>query len=53
MELTALDVKNNPSNGGFNLPLTGGKGVLFLLAGGVLLLVLAGGATYVLRRRES
>ncbi|MDK4337612.1 SpaH/EbpB family LPXTG-anchored major pilin [Corynebacterium accolens] len=53
VELTALDVKNNPSNGGFNLPLTGGKGVLFLLAGGVLLLVLAGGATYVLRRRES
>lgn len=53
VELTALDVKNNPSNGGFNLPLTGGKGVLFLLAGGVLLLVLADGATYVLRRRES
>lgn len=51
--LKALDVKNSPSNGGFNLPLTGGKGVLFLLAGGVLLLVLAGGATYVLRRREA
>lgn len=53
VELTTLNVKNNPSNGGFNLPLTGGKGVLFLLAGGVLLLVLAGGATYILRRRES
>lgn len=51
--LTALAVENNPSNGGFTLPLTGGKGVLFLLAGGVLLLVLAGGATYVLRRREA
>lgn len=51
--LKALAVKNSPSNGGFNLPLTGGKGVLFLLAGGVLLLILAGGATYVLRRREA
>lgn len=51
--LQEVAVKNNPSNGGFNLPLTGGKGVLFLLAGGVLLLVLAGGATYILRRRES
>lgn len=51
--LQELSVKNNPSNGGFTLPLTGGKGVLFLLAGGVLLLVLAGGATYVLRRREA
>ncbi|HAT6556760.1 TPA: SpaH/EbpB family LPXTG-anchored major pilin, partial [Corynebacterium striatum] len=46
-------IKNNPTNGGFELPLTGGQGVLFLLAGGVLLLVMAGGATYVLRRREA
>lgn len=53
VELTALEIKNSPSNGGFNLPLTGGQGVLYLLAGGVLLLVLAGGATYILRRREA
>lgn len=53
VRLTALEVKNNPHNGGFNLPLTGGQGVLFLLAGGVLLLVMAGGATFMLRRREA
>ncbi|AJI78228.1 SpaH/EbpB family LPXTG-anchored major pilin [Corynebacterium singulare] len=53
VELTSLDITNAPHNGGFDLPLTGGQGVLYLLAGGVMLLVLAGGATYVLRRREA
>lgn len=53
VELTSLDITNAPHNGGFNLPLTGGQGVLYLLAGGVILLVLSGGATYVLRRRQA
>lgn len=47
-----IDVKDVPSNGGFNLPLTGGKGVLPLIALGGLLVIGAGGYAAVAAKRN-
>ncbi|MBN9643747.1 SpaH/EbpB family LPXTG-anchored major pilin [Corynebacterium mendelii] len=47
-----LEVTNVPENAGFNLPLTGGKGVLPLIALGGLLVVGAGGYAAVAAKRN-
>lgn len=46
-----LQVKNVPSNGGFELPFTGGPGTTLLYGGGILLL--AGAALLLVRNRRA
>ena len=45
------DIQNVETNAGFNLPLTGGRGIWALIGGGVLLLLLA--AAYYMKTRRS
>lgn len=53
VELVNLDTAIvNTDDGRFQLPLTGGKGVLLVLGAGMALLLI-GGAAYVLRRRQA
>lgn len=50
----SLDIKNVPANGGFDLPLTGGKGVFPLIAlGGLLVVGSAGYAAAASRRKRA
>lgn len=46
------EIENVQANARFNLPLTGGKGVAIILGAGLILLI-AGGAYYLMQRRES
>ena len=47
-----IDVKNVPNNGGFNLPLTGGKGIFGLVALGALLVLGSIGYIFLASRRR-
>lgn len=51
VELKA-EIENVQANAGFELPLNGGKGVAIILGAGLILLI-AGGAYYLMQRRES
>lgn len=48
-----FEVKDNEGNAGFDLPFTGGTGSTLLYAGGLILLVSAGGVGVITRRRHS
>lgn len=50
--IQTIGVEDVPANGGFNLPLTGGKGVLPLIALGGLLVIGAGGYAAVAAKRN-
>ncbi|MFP7364871.1 SpaH/EbpB family LPXTG-anchored major pilin [Corynebacterium callunae] len=46
------EIENVQANAGFDLPLTGGKGVAIILGAGLILLI-AGGAYYLMQRRNA
>ncbi|MCS4536426.1 SpaH/EbpB family LPXTG-anchored major pilin [Corynebacterium sp. HS2168-gen11] len=51
--LTSLEIVDYKQNAGFNLPLTGGKGVMFLLLSGAAFLAAALGVSRRNKRREA
>lgn len=51
LRTATADIQNVKTNAGFDLPLTGGRGIWALIGGGVLLLLLA--AAYYMKTRRS
>ncbi|RAV32416.1 SpaH/EbpB family LPXTG-anchored major pilin [Corynebacterium heidelbergense] len=52
VNLTSVDLKNVKDNAGFNLPLTGGKGVTLMLVLGGLIIVIGAGYAYMSSRKD-